>query len=203
MKQRPRRVPSGRKCGGQPGHQGQTRVLVPIEDVDTVVPIKLRKCLRCQHPLQGEDPQPYQYQVPELPVVKPIVTEYQLHRLCCPACGTPTRADVPRGVPSGGFGPRVQAVMALCTGVPVEAYDPGGHSRPVRPTPESRDDSTSGADDRAGRGDTSGRSPSLSPYATHCTPGRDEMARRAHARLVVGRGDHLGHCLRGPLVAWG
>src|SRR5713101_2197950 len=65
MGQRPRRVPSGRKRGGQPGHQGQTRVLVPIEDVATVVPVKPRQCHRCQHPLQGEDPQPYRHQVTE------------------------------------------------------------------------------------------------------------------------------------------
>jgi len=39
-----------------------------------------------------------------------------LHRLLCPACGVPTRADVPVGVPTGSFGPRVQAIVALCTG---------------------------------------------------------------------------------------
>ena len=116
LKQRSRRVPSGRKRGGQPGHQGQSRALVPIEDVDTVVPVKPRQCLRCQHPLQGEDPQPHRHQVTELALVKPLVTEYPLHQLRCPACGTPTRADVPVGVPTGGFGPRVQAVVARCTG---------------------------------------------------------------------------------------
>jgi transposase len=116
MKPRRRRVPSGRQRGGQPGHQGQTRVLVPIEEVDTVVPVKPRQCLHCQHPLQGEDPQPHRHQVTELPLVKPVVTEYQLHRLLCPACGTPTRAAVPLGVPTGGLGPRVQATVALCTG---------------------------------------------------------------------------------------
>ena len=114
--QRARRVPSGRKRGGQPGHQGQSRALVPIAEVDNVVPVKPRRCARCQHPLQGEDPQPYRHQVAELPPVKPVVTEYQLHRLLCPACGVPTRAEVPVGVPTGGFGPRVQAIVALCTG---------------------------------------------------------------------------------------
>lgn len=113
---RARRGPSGRKRGGQPGHPGQTRTLVPIEDVDTVVPVKPQHCPRCQHPLQGEDPQPHRHQVTELPPVKPLVTEYQLHRLLCPACGVATRADVPPGVPTGGFGPRVQATVALCTG---------------------------------------------------------------------------------------
>jgi transposase len=114
--QRSRRRPSGRKRGGQPGHQGQTRALIPTEDVDTVVPVKPRQCHRCQHPLQGEDPQPQRHQVTELPPVQPVVTEYQLHRLFCPACGVPTRAAVPVGVPTGGFGPRVQAIVTLCTG---------------------------------------------------------------------------------------
>jgi transposase len=66
--------------------------------------------------LQGEDPQPHRHQVTELPVVKPAVTEYQMHRLRCPACGASTRASLPVGVPTGGFGPRVQAIVALCTG---------------------------------------------------------------------------------------
>jgi transposase len=114
--QRPRRVPSGRKPGGQPGHQGQTRALVPMEEVERVVPVKPRQCHRCPHPLQGDDPQPYRHQVTDLPPVKPIVTEYQVHRLLCPACGAPNRAELPLGVPPGGFGPRVQAVTTLCTG---------------------------------------------------------------------------------------
>jgi len=113
---RPRRVPSGRKRGGQPGHQGQSRTRVPIEEGETVVPVKPHQCSYCQYPLQGDGPQPYRHQVTELPPIKLVVTEYQLHRLRCPACGTSTRADVPVGVPTGSFGPRVQAVVALCTG---------------------------------------------------------------------------------------
>jgi transposase len=116
LKPRPRRGASGRKRGGQLGHPGQTRALVPIEEVETVVPVKPPQCARCQHPLQGDDPQPYRHQVTELPPITPVVTAYQLHRLLCPACGIPTRADLPRGVPPGGFGPRVQAIVALGTG---------------------------------------------------------------------------------------
>ena len=116
MGPRSRRAPSGRKRGGPPGHQGQTRAVLPREEVDAVVPGKPRQCHRGQHPLQGEDPQPHRHQVTALPPVKPVVTEDQLHRLLCPAWGVPTRADVPVGVPAGRFGPRVQAIVALCTG---------------------------------------------------------------------------------------
>lgn len=48
--------------------------------------------------------------------MKPVVTEYQLHRLRCPDCGGSTRAELPTGVPMGGFGLRVQAIAALGTG---------------------------------------------------------------------------------------
>jgi transposase len=116
LSKRPRREPTGRRPGGQPGHEGQARALVPVQEVDVVVPVKPERCHHCQHPLQGEDPQPQRHQVTEIPPVQPVVTEYQLHRLVCPACGAETRADVPPGVPMGGFGPRVQAITALCTG---------------------------------------------------------------------------------------
>jgi transposase len=113
---RPRREPTGRRPGGQPGHEGHARGLMPPAQVDVVVPVKPERCRRCQQPLQGEDPQPQRQQVTEIPAVKPVVTEYQLHQLVCAACGEVTRAELPPGVPTGGFGPRVQAITALCTG---------------------------------------------------------------------------------------
>jgi transposase len=113
---RPHRAPSGRRPGGQPGHEGQARALLPVEAVDSVIPVQPMRCQRCQHLLRGDDPHPHRHQVTEIPVVKPMVTEYQLHRMVCPACGAATRAEVPAGVPTGEFGPRVQAIAALCTG---------------------------------------------------------------------------------------
>jgi transposase len=113
---RPRQEPSGRQPGGQPGHEGHTRALVPLEAVDVVRPIKPERCRRCQYPLVGDDPQRQRHQVTDIPPVKPVVTEYQLHQLVCPVCGEVTPAALPAGVPTGGFGPRVQAITALCTG---------------------------------------------------------------------------------------
>jgi transposase len=89
---------------------------VPLDAVDVVGSIKPERCRRCQHPLSGEDPHPQRHQVTDIPPVKPVVTEYQLHRLVCPVCGDATQAKLPAGVPTGSFGPRVQAIAALCTG---------------------------------------------------------------------------------------
>jgi transposase len=116
QRERPRRQPSGRRPGGQPGHPGQTRKYVPVEAVDVVIPCKPAACARCQQPLTGDDPTPQRHQVCEIPPLKPVITEYQLHQLVCPACGDTTRAPWPDGVPTGTYGPRVHAIAALLTG---------------------------------------------------------------------------------------
>jgi len=116
LPQHPHRPRGQRQRGGQPGHPGSTRTLIPVEEVDEVVVIKPAQCTHCQAPLSGDDPTPWRHQVIELPPIKPVVTEYQWHQLACPACGATTRAPWPAGVPSGTYGPRVQATVALCTG---------------------------------------------------------------------------------------
>jgi transposase len=114
--ERPRRPRSPRRRGGQPGHPGHTRTLVPVDEVDEVVVIKPEQCPPCQAPLAGEDPTPWRHQVIELPPIKSVVTEYQWHPLVCAACGAVSRAPWPKGGPSGTYGPRVQATVALYTG---------------------------------------------------------------------------------------
>src|SRR5918999_6070282 len=113
---RSRRPRSGRRRGGQPGHAGHTRTLVPVEEVDEVVVLKPDRCSGCQAPLWGEDARPFRHQVIEIPPIQPVVTEYQWHQLTCPSCGETTRAPWPKGVPSGTYGPRVHAMVALCSG---------------------------------------------------------------------------------------
>ena len=113
---RPHRPRGQHRRGGQPGHPGSTRPLIPVEEVDEVVVLKPEQCTRCHAPLAGDDPAPWRHQVIEIPPIKPVVTEYQWHQLVCLTCGEVTRAAWPAGVPSGTYGPRVQATVALCTG---------------------------------------------------------------------------------------
>jgi len=106
-----------RKPGGQPGHEGYHRKLLPVEKVNKIIPVKACACGRCGRKLAGDDPQPGRHQVWEIPEIQPYVEEYQLHTLCCPDCGEFTRASLPEGVPAGAFGPRLQATIALLSGV--------------------------------------------------------------------------------------
>src|SRR5215831_180888 len=113
---RPRRPRGQRRRGGQPGHPGHTRNLVPVEEVDEVVVLKPAQCQGCHAPLAGDDAAPFRHQVIEMPPIKPVITAYQWHQLVCTACGATTRAPWPAGGPSGTYGPRVHATVALCTG---------------------------------------------------------------------------------------
>jgi len=113
---RPARVPSGRRAGGQPGHAGHGRSLLPPERVTEVVDVRPPACRCCGLPLAGDDPRPGRHQVSEVPRVQPVVTEYRRHTLVCAGCGAATAADWPAGTPPGGFGPRAQAVVGFLTG---------------------------------------------------------------------------------------
>ena len=65
------------------------------------------------HEALGQRLELLRHQVWELPEIKPIVTEYQRHRLTCPCCGETTCAELPLGVPQGQSGPRLMAFIAL------------------------------------------------------------------------------------------
>src|SRR5262245_61115309 len=126
VKRRPPTKSSGRKRGGQPGHARQKRPLVPPEQVKQTIPLMPSSCHKCGQALHGEDPHSLRHQVAEIPPVQAEVTEYRLHRLTCTACGTRTCASLPAGVPTGAFGPRLQALLAVLAG----AYRLG--KRPIR-----------------------------------------------------------------------
>jgi transposase len=116
LKRKPPTPPSGRKRGGQPGHRRAQRRLVPPEKVRTITDCRPTDCRRCGHALSGDDPTPLVHQVAEVPKIEPLVDEYRLHRLACPRCHVTTCASLPAGVPTGGFGPYLQAVLSTLAG---------------------------------------------------------------------------------------
>src|SRR5215813_4666919 len=104
---------STRQRGGQPGHLGTTRPLLPVAEVDELHVCQPTYCGSCGSPLTGSDPSPLRHQVTELPPLQPTVTESQLHALRCRCWGVVTRAPLPEGVPNRTFGPRLQARVAV------------------------------------------------------------------------------------------
>jgi transposase len=111
---------SRRKPGGQPGHKGAHRSLVPAERVNQVCRILPEQCQRCGGALPRELEQaqtvgtPLRHQVTELPAMGANVTEYQLHCVACEKSGASTHAALPREL-QGNFGPQLTALVAYLT----------------------------------------------------------------------------------------
>ena len=111
-----RKQKSGKKRGGQPGHEKHERKLVPPDQVDEHHDCVPKECENCQEELLGRDPDPELHQVFEIPEVRPIVSQYALHSLGCDACGHITQGQLPERVPTRSFGPSVDAVVGLLAG---------------------------------------------------------------------------------------
>jgi uncharacterized coiled-coil protein SlyX len=106
-----------RRSGGQKGHPGHSRPLLPPEQVDQVVEVIPDSCAHCQKAFSGDanilatQGEPWRYQVTELPEIKPLVTEYQMKTVIFPCCNKPTQAPLPAEV-KGQFGERLTAAIA-------------------------------------------------------------------------------------------
>jgi transposase len=111
---------SRRKAGGQPGHQGHHRRLVPLEQVDETHAVLPTQCRHCERELAQRlekletTDKVYRHQVVELPVIKAHVTEYQFHEVVCPHCGKSSRAPVPAEI-RRQTGPQLTALAAYLT----------------------------------------------------------------------------------------
>jgi transposase len=105
---------SGRKRGGQPGHEGRGRDLLPTSAVDEVIEHWPERC-GCGHVFSVEERcpagEPARHQVEELPAITVRVIEHRSQRVRCPACGGRARGEPPREVTGSGFGPRLSAAL--------------------------------------------------------------------------------------------
>ena len=104
---------SKRKPGGQRGHQKFERALIPTIECEEVVTCKPDQCRGCGKSLRGRDRQPLRQQVWDVEI-RPVVTEYQQHRLTCRRCGTSTCGTLPDSV-DGRTGPVLASILVLMT----------------------------------------------------------------------------------------
>lgn len=117
---KPKRKKSSRSPGGQKGHKGKKRELLPVEEMDDVFHHYPKVCAKCSAHLDPqiseETSDPERYQTSELPEIKPIRNEHQCHELGC-TCGHKTRAELPPEVAHSQFGPRAHGAIAYLTSV--------------------------------------------------------------------------------------
>ena len=119
---RPEKEPTGRKPGGQNGHEGHQRALLPPDKVDRIEPLWPERCEHCARdltttPIRVEVGEPIRHQVTEIPPARATVVEYQMHSQHCPDCCLATTAALPAGVPTSSFGPCLQTVVSVLSGV--------------------------------------------------------------------------------------
>ena len=115
--QNPKKRKGGKKRGGQPGHEGQSRKLYPVEECSLVTNHYPEICSCCGEKLTGIDPNPYRHQIVEIPPIQLHIEEHRLHQLSCDHCGEKTRASLPESVVESGYGGRVVAIVALMSGM--------------------------------------------------------------------------------------
>lgn len=109
-----------RQQGGQPGHPGASRALLPPGSGQIIVACIPQQCGACAvdlvPDLVGPDPAPRREQVWELPPVPWEIYEYQRHCRTCPQCGERSWGQRPPDAPVGCLGFRAQAEVGLLTG---------------------------------------------------------------------------------------
>ena len=97
IKPKSQREKSGKKTGGQKGHQGHT--LKMSEHPDTIVIHHPEQCSGCGHELSLEQPvKTEKRQVFDIPLPKPEITEHQGNSVNCPCCGLLNKGIFPEEV---------------------------------------------------------------------------------------------------------
>ena len=110
-----------RKPGGQPGHKGSMRELIPVEEVDNLVHYYPEECNNCGKALPQDESanevgESFRWQVAEIEPIKPFITEHQAHTTLC-ECGCQTSAALPEEILKSNFGPRLASIIAYLAAV--------------------------------------------------------------------------------------
>jgi len=109
----PNKVRGVRKPGGQPGHKGHKRKLLPPEEMTEIHDLHPDRCRKCGGLLKdtAEVGDVARYQTFELPKIEVIKKEYRRHAHRC-RCGCVTRAAIPENESQSIFGANVHALAS-------------------------------------------------------------------------------------------
>lgn len=108
-KPKSRRQKSGKKVGGQVGHEGSTLEQVPEPDVIEIHSVET--CEKCGKSLEEAKEQAHECrQEIELPEVNPVVIEHRAEKKICPFCGWENLGKFPEHINQPiQYGPRLKA----------------------------------------------------------------------------------------------
>lgn len=109
---------SARKIGGQKGHKGVSRKMIPENGIHETIQIPLKNP-SCECGCKRFTTKKFskRHQVWEIPEIKPHITEYQLESARCKACRKRIHANLPAGISKKTLGPNAQSWIGLLTGV--------------------------------------------------------------------------------------
>ena len=105
-----------KKRGGQPGHKKHERILLPLNKVDHVVICHPHNMCACGGHVIINAEITRRHQQYEFPIIRPIVTEYQIYSGACNQCQLKKSGSLPDGVGAGMLGPRATAMTANLSG---------------------------------------------------------------------------------------
>ena len=116
VKRNAQRKKNPKKPGGQPGHKKYTRELLSLDKVDHTVSCVPNQQCGCGGAVVMNVDIHRRHQQYEFPIIKPIVTEYQLYSGKCRGCDKKHIAQLPQGVSFSMLGPRATAMTAHLSG---------------------------------------------------------------------------------------
>lgn len=122
-KTKSRRVKSGKKAGGQKGHQGTT--LRMVDNPDETLIHRIDECSSCHISLEDEEAKDYEIrQTFDIPPIALKSTEHRAEIKPCPKCGHINKAEFPDGVTQPTqYGPRLRALAVYLHDYQLIPYD--------------------------------------------------------------------------------
>jgi transposase/regulator of replication initiation timing len=119
------REKSGKKPGGQKGHEGRTLEL--CENPDEILIYKVEECDNCKKSLENIEVDSYIIrQVVDIPEIKPVVVEHRAEIKMCPKCGAKNTAKFPENVVNTvQYGENVQSIGTYLTNYQLIPYKRG------------------------------------------------------------------------------